>query len=177
MPTIAPAGAFLNLFNPSNWTTSYDESSEESSGSDLELDIPEPSKHAGIKDHSPFSWSAWQARTGFMKPIFSAAPHPEIPQEWRSKEDNEAVWCFVSTFWKLPQVEKVAYIRRAQVDNNSRGRILYLDWFKAESPKWAFNGVILSSLSECGVDPYSTLKLLKGSTKVMLHASLFPTLS
>ncbi len=165
MPTIPPSGAFLSLLNPSNWKP-YNASSEGTS-SDSESDTSEPSECPSTKDHGPFSWAPWQARTGFMRPILSQSPHAGAPHQWQSKEDNDAVWSFVTKFWTLSQTERVNYIRRSRVDNDSRGRILYLDWFKAESPKWAFNRVILSSLSECGVDPYSTLKQLDGSTKVI----------
>jgi len=163
MPTIPPSGAFLTLFNPSNWQARQASDSDTSS-SDPDSDAS--AEPAVVKDHGPFSWPSWQARTGFMRPIFSRSPHSGTPSAWQSKEDNDAVWSFVTKFWTLPQAEKVGYIRRGRTDNDSRGRTLYLDWFKAEAKKWAYNQAILFSLSDCNVDPYSTLKLMDGSTKV-----------
>jgi len=94
-----------------------------------------------------------------MQPIFSPEPTAGTPQKWRNKEDNAAVWSFVTKFWSLSLTDRVCFLRRNRQDNNSKGRTLYLDWFKAESSKWHFNRVILSSLIECSVDPYSYLKL------------------
>lgn len=167
MPSITAAGAFLTLFDPANWPKPILEEQEDSNTTDEEEDEP-PSK----EDFGPFSWPAWQARTGIMQPIFSRVPGPGTPHAWASEEDNAAVWSFVTKFWSIPKIQKVSFVRRATNDNNSMGRILFLDWLKDVYPKWSVNHVILSSLFECGVDPYSAARLLNCPSKVR-HPPLF----
>jgi hypothetical protein len=174
MPSIVPAGAFLSLFNPAHWkadaTSSradrdpYDSDGYDSDSDDSDPENPKEEYTQGL-NLGPFSWPAWQARTGFMASIFSQTPHAGTPSAWRSEENMAAVWSFATSFWALPQVKKVAYMTRATKDNNTVGRILYLDWIKVEYPKWSVNQAILSSLSEHGVDPYTALKV-RDATRV-----------
>jgi hypothetical protein len=163
MPSIINAGSFLSLFDPANWISDAVVSPGDG---DMDPQSEADEDPDGVPANlGPFSWPAWQARTGIMLPIFSPTPHAGTPMPWRSRENNEMVWCFVTTYWKLQQAQKVAFIARSLKDNNSIGRILFLDWFKAQYATWSINDAILSSLSENGVDPYSVLKL-STNTKV-----------
>ena len=169
MPSIAPAGALLSLFDPENW----DDPGEDANDSD-DSDGEEDDADTLRKNPCPFFWPAFQAQTGIMRPIFSPTPLAETPQAWKSEEDNAAVWSFVRKFWSLPKTQKVTFISRKTKDNNALGRVLFLDWLKVEYPRWGVNQIILSSLSECGVDPYSAIKLSDGRTKVCpIPSSLF----
>jgi len=164
MPSIFPSGAFLGLFNSANWTatntnTSEDTSDSDVSDSDSDLDASHATNVTNTNDHEPFSWPTWQARTGFMQPIFSLKLTAGTPQKWWNKEDNAAVWSFVTKFWSLSLTNRVCFLHRNRQDNDLKDCTLYLDWFKAESSKWHFNCIILSSLKECSVDPYSYRKL------------------
>jgi hypothetical protein len=163
MPTIQTSGAILSLLDPNNWTHETQHSKD---SMDLESSDSEPDEDGDIvTNRGPFSWPAWQAITGIMHPIFSPEPNAGTPEAWRSVKDSEAVWAFVITYWELSQTDKFSFIVCKLNDCNARGRILYLDWFKVEWPKWFMNKRILSSLSEHSVDPYSVLGL-PGNTRV-----------
>lgn len=166
MPSIIPAGSFLSLFNPTHWKMdakagcySGDDSDYDSSDSDDGNDSA--SKKEAEFATGPFCWPTWQARTGFMAPVFSPHVYEGTPEAWRSEDRNAAVWSFATTFWALPQIKKVTFLVRSTRDNTSAGRGLYLDWIKGEYPKWSVNQVILASLCENGVDPYTTMKARK----------------
>jgi hypothetical protein len=167
MPSIVPTGAFLTLFNPKNWDPLIEDNNN--NNSDAEKDNDEPQK-----DFGPLLWPAFQAHTGIMRPIFSPTPLAGTPQAWSSQRDNAAVWSFITKFWSLPKTQKVTFISCKTKDNNSLGRTLYLDWLKAEYPRWSVNQVVLSSLCECGVDPYSSLRLLDGGQGKVCLPSPFP---
>ena len=174
MSLISPQGAFLSLFNPDNWANdpqpNHDSDSDDSDQDQDHGHSPPP------KQTGPFTWPAWQARTGIMQPIFSPTPYSGTPSAWQNEADNELVWSFVTTFWNLPQTKRVDFVACRTKDSNSAERILFLDWYNAESSKskarWCINDVILSSLCEHGVDPYSTLKLCDSQTKVTCSSSL-----
>lgn len=156
MPSLLPSGALLALCDPANWTTSdvatLAEDSDDESNNIVNHVIDK------VTVFPPWSWATWQECTGIATNIFSSEPHAHTPELWNTPDHCAAVWAFVKAYWALSDSERVEYIHRSKKDCNSKGRNLYLDWFKSQSSKWKLSLKIASALSERGVDPYSHLK-------------------
>ncbi|KAG1737029.1 P-loop containing nucleoside triphosphate hydrolase protein [Suillus lakei] len=144
------AGAFLALGAPSL-------NEEDSEDDDL---LPTPGEQKEIKAlHPPWCWPTWQERTKF-----TLAPFPVVTEEslspWKTSEEMEAVSTFVSNFWALSEADQINYIR-CQPDNDSKGRQLWLSFFKEQSGQWKVNSTVDAVLAERNLDPYSVMKRLK----------------
>jgi hypothetical protein len=104
----------------------------------------------------PFSWTAFQAFTGLSRSVFSPTVNMYTPKNWQTKDDNDAVWAFVTTFWSYSEAEQISFIPRNLKDQHSRGQILYLDWAKTELKRFSFTETAREIMSDLGADPFST---------------------
>ena len=138
MPSLSPPGALLALGDPSH----------------RDNDDPTP---------WPWGWAAWQLRTGFESAPYSPLSVDDTPDSWATKESSDAVKAFVSHFWALSDAERLQASVQKRKDNNSVGRNLWFEFFKASWKRWKMNDVIHDALRDRGMDPYSIMKRMKVS--------------
>ena len=138
MPSLSPPGALLALGDPSH----------------RDDDDPTP---------WPWGWAAWQLRTGFESAPYSPLSADDTPDSWATKESSDAVKAFVSHFWALSDAERLQASIQKRKDNNSVGRNLWFEFFKASWKRWKMKDVIHDALRDRGMDPYSIMKRMKVS--------------
>ncbi|KAG1836505.1 P-loop containing nucleoside triphosphate hydrolase protein [Suillus subalutaceus] len=109
----------------------------------------------------PWCWPAWQQRTGFSSPPFSSQVAEDTPSIWKSPEANQAVWTFISNFWAVEDSMQVDYIKKERPDNDTKGRELWLDFFRCKWADWKINSAVDAVLVERSLDPYSIMKRMR----------------
>lgn len=137
MPSQKHAGALLALAAPLN---------------DNDID-----KDDNLLTYHPWSWSAWQQRTGISKSPFSH--NPEI---WKDNIEAEAVKSFADSFWEKSDAQRVEYMVLKSSDNHSHGRKAWNNFVRDRwNRDWKMDETIMEILAEKALDPYSCMRRAK----------------
>jgi hypothetical protein len=167
MPSQNPHGAFLAI---SAQADDVDDNRMSVDG-DSDPDSPPLSSF----NRPPWSWPAWQKRTGEDQSPFS--PDFKDGSVWCSADDSQAVSTYVNNFWAPRDSDQIDYAQRSRSDNDKKGRILWLDWVNKSWTDWKVNDTIDNTLAQRRLDPYFVMKRLKvAKVGIPFSGGLFPFL-